>query len=83
MHLNPPHFPGLCTCSPFPPPLPAQAQRWQQQDHEDEKGVTLVHGCPVLSRPVGRDNAVNLSLSPRQPQEQCAPLPSQRALPSI
>jgi len=71
VHLHPPHAPGLCTCLAFPPPLPAQAQRWQQQDHEDEEGVTLVHGRPVLSRPEGRGEAVNLLLSPHQPQEQC------------
>lgn len=70
-HLNPPCAPGFCTCFPFPPPLPAQAQRWQQQDHEDEEGVTLVHSRPVLSRPEGKEEAVNLSLSPHQPQEQC------------
>lgn len=55
--------------SPPPPALPAQAQRWQQQDHEDEEGVTLVHGCPVLSRPEGREEAVGFSLSARWPQD--------------
>lgn len=58
MHLN--HAPGLCAWLPFPPHLPAQAQRGQQQDHEDEEGVTLVHGGPVLSRPEGGEKAVNI-----------------------
>lgn len=36
--------------------LPAQAQGWQKQDHEDEEGVALVHCRPVLSRPIGTEN---------------------------
>lgn len=31
--------------------LPAEAQRWQQKDHEDEKRVAFVHGGAVFSRP--------------------------------
>lgn len=50
----------LSACLPFPPHLPAQAQRGQQQDHEDEEGVTLVHGGPVLSRPGGREKAIKI-----------------------
>lgn len=47
---------SLQTCLRFPP---AQAQRRQQQDHEDEEGVALVHGSPVLSRPVGTEEAIS------------------------
>lgn len=50
----------VSACLPFPPHLPAQAQRGQQQDHEDEEGVTLVHGGPVLSRPEGREKAIRI-----------------------
>lgn len=32
---------------------PAEAQRWQQQNHKDEEGVALVHSGPVLPRTVG------------------------------
>lgn len=31
--------------------VPAEAQRRQQENHEDEERVTLVHGGPVLPRP--------------------------------
>lgn len=31
--------------------VPAEAQRRQQEDHEDEERVALVHGGPVLARP--------------------------------
>lgn len=31
--------------------VPAETQRRQQENHEDEERVTLVHGGPVLPRP--------------------------------
>lgn len=58
---------GSLNCSPLPvlqspypgssPILlnsPAQSQRGQEQHHEDEEGVALVHGGPVLPRAGGR-----------------------------
>ena len=29
--------------------VPAESKRGQQQDHEDQEGVTLVHGGPILT----------------------------------
>lgn len=37
------------TSQPFLQNLPAQSQRGQEQHHEDEEGVALVHGGPVLA----------------------------------
>lgn len=39
--------------------LPAESERRQQQNHEDQEGVTFMHRCPVFSRPADTQRRPN------------------------